>query len=63
VLQKIVSSTLNHSLTDLAWWWEMDWSGSNLRRIEIKDQMVGVESLDLNTSVGGSLSENGYEKW
>ena len=24
--------------------------------------MVGVECLDLNTSVGGSLSENGYGK-
>ena len=33
---------------------------SNLRGLEIKDQMVGVECLDLNTSVGGSLSENGY---
>ena len=30
---------------------------SNLRGLEIKDQMVGVESLDLNTSVGGSLSK------
>ena len=35
---------------------------SNLRGLEIKDQMVGVECLDLNTSVGGSLSENGYGK-
>ena len=33
---------------------------SNLRGLEIKDQMVGVECLDLNTSVGASLSENGY---
>ena len=37
--------------------------GSNLSGLEIKDQTVGVESLDLNTSVGGSLSENGYEMW
>ena len=33
---------------------------SNLNRLEIKVQMVGLESLDLNTWVGGSLSEN---KW
>ena len=33
---------------------------SNLRGLEIKVQMVGVESLDLNTRVGGSLSEKGY---
>ena len=35
---------------------------SNLRGLEIKDQMVGVECLDLNTSVGGSFSENGHGK-
>ena len=35
---------------------------SNLRGLEIKVQMVGVESLDFNTRVGGSLSENGYGK-
>ena len=34
---------------------------SNLGRLEIKVQMVGLECLDLNTSVGGSLSEN--ERW
>ena len=27
-------------------------------RLEIKIHMVGLEYLDLNTSVGGSLSEN-----
>ena len=31
---------------------------SNLGRVEIKIHMVGFEYLDLNTSVGGSLSEN-----
>ena len=35
---------------------------SNLRGLEIKDQMVGVECLDLNTSVGSSLSENEWWK-
>ena len=59
VLQKIVSSTHNHSLTDLAWVEEVDWVESNLARLEIKIHMVGVEDLDLNTCVGGSLSE----KW
>ena len=31
---------------------------SNLGRLEIKIHMVGMEYLGLNTSVGGSLSEN-----
>ena len=35
---------------------------SNLGRPEIKIHMVGMEYLDLNTSVGGSLSENVYWK-
>ena len=35
---------------------------SNLRRLEIKIHVVGMEYLDLNTSVGGSLSENVYWK-
>ena len=51
----IVSSTLNHSLTDLAWVEEVDWVESNLGRLEIKIHMVGVDDLDLNTRVGGSL--------
>jgi len=58
VLQNIVSSTLNHSLTGLAWVEEIDWMESNLGRLEIKIHMVGVDDLDLNTRVGGSLSEN-----
>ena len=35
---------------------------SNLGRLEIKIHMVGMEYLDLNTSVAGSLSENVYWK-
>ena len=31
---------------------------SNLGRLEIKIHMVGLEYLDLNTSIGGSLLEN-----
>ena len=31
---------------------------SNLGGLESKIHMVGLEYLDLNTSVGGSLSEN-----
>ena len=54
----IESSTLSHSLTDLALVEEIDWVESNLGRLEIKIHMVGVEYLDLNTRVGGSLSEN-----
>ena len=49
VLQMIVSPTLNHSLTDLAligerFEWKATWG-----RLEIKVQMVGLESLELNT--------------
>ena len=49
VLQKIVSPTLNHSLTDLAmvgegFEWKATWG-----RLEIKVQMIGLEYLDLNT--------------
>ena len=57
VLQMIVSPTLN-SLTYLAmleegFEWKATWE-----RLEIKIHMVGLVYLDLNTSVGGSLSEN-----
>ena len=58
MVQKIVSSTLNQSLIDLAWVEEIDWVESNLGRQEMKIHMVGLEYLVLNTSVGGSLSEN-----
>ena len=51
MLQKIVSLTLGHSLTDLAWGRRRIEVESNLRGLEIKDQMVGVECLDVNTSV------------
>ena len=54
----IVSSTLNHSLTDLAWVEEIDWMESNLGRLEINIHIVGVDDHDHNTRVGGSLSEN-----
>ena len=37
---------------------EIDLVESNLGRLEIKIHMDGVEWLDLNTRVGGSLSEN-----
>ena len=57
MLQKIVSSALNHSLTDLTWVDEVDWVESNLGRLEIKIHMVGVDDLDLNTRIGGSLLE------
>ena len=63
VFQMIVSSTHNHSLTDLAWVEEIDWMESNLERLEIKIHMVGVDDLDLNTRVGGSLSENWMGKY
>ena len=33
-------------------------SGKQLGRLEIKIYVVGMKYLDLNTSVGGSLSEN-----
>ena len=49
VLQKIVSTTLNHSLYDLEVVGDIYLVESNLGRIEIKVQMVGMESLDLNT--------------
>ena len=54
----IDSSTHNHSLTDLALVEEIDLVESNLGRLEIKIHMVGMEWHDLNTRVGGSLSEN-----
>ena len=54
----IDSSTHNHSLTDLAMVEEIDLVESNLGRLEIKIHMVGVDDLDLNTRIGGSLSEN-----
>ena len=37
---------------------EMGLVESNLGRLEIKIHMIGVEDLDLNTRLGGSLSEN-----
>ena len=62
VLQMIVSPTLNSLLRDLdlverRFEWKATWG-----RLEIKIHMVGMEYLDLNTSVGGSLSENVYWK-
>jgi hypothetical protein len=36
---------------------------SNLERLEIKFHMVGMEQLDLNTWVGGSLLGNVWWKW
>ena len=58
VLQMIVSPTLNSLSQDLnlverRFEWKATWG-----RLEIKIHMVGLESLDLNTSVGASLSEN-----
>ena len=58
VLQMIVSPTLNSLSQDLdlverRFEWKATWG-----RLEIKIYMVGMEYLDLNTSVGGSLSEN-----
>ena len=58
VLQMIVSPTLNSRSQDLdlverRFEWKATWG-----RLEIKIHMVGMEYLDLNTSVGGSLSEN-----
>ena len=35
----------------------IDWVERNLGRLEIKIHMVGVDDLDLNRRVGGSLSE------
>ena len=37
--------------------WKATWG-----RLEIKIYVVGMKYLDLNTSVGGSLSENVYWK-
>ena len=49
VLQMIVSPTLKHSFTDLALAGEVfEWKAT-CERLEIKVQMVGLESLDLNT--------------
>jgi len=42
---------------------EMGLVESNLGRLEIKIHMVGVEDLDLNTRLGGSLSENWMGKY
>ena len=58
----IVYPTLKQFLIDLdlveeRFEWKATWE-----RLEIKVQMVGMESLDLNTCVGGSLSENVWWK-
>ena len=58
VLQMIVSPTLNSLSQDLdlverRFEWKVTWG-----RLEIKIYVVGMEYLDLNTSVGGSISEN-----
>ena len=58
VLQMIVSPTLNSLSQDLdlverRFEWKATWG-----RLEIKIYVVRMEYLDLNTSVGGSLSEN-----
>ena len=58
----IVSPTLNSLSLDLdlverRFEWKATWG-----RLEIKIHMVGMEYLDVNTSVGGSLSENVYWK-
>ena len=42
---------------------EMGLVESNLGRLEIKIHMIGVEDLDLNTRLGGSLSENWMGKY
>ena len=54
----IVSPTLNSLSQDLnlverRFEWKATWG-----RLEIKIYVVGMEDLDLNASVGGSLSEN-----
>jgi hypothetical protein len=36
---------------------------NNLERLEIKFHMVGVELLDLNKRIGGSLLRNMWWKW
>ena len=58
----IVSPTLNSLSQDLdlverRFEWKATWG-----RLETKIHMVGMEYLGLNTSVGGSLSENVYWK-
>ena len=58
----IVSPTLTSLSQDLdlverIFEWKATWG-----RLEIKIHMVGMEYLELNTSVGGSLSENVYWK-
>ena len=58
VLQMIVSPTRNSLSHDLdlverRFEWKATWGS-----LEIKIHMVGMEYLDLNTSVCGSLSEN-----
>ena len=58
----IVSPTLNSlsqdmDLVERRFGWKATWG-----RLEIKIYVVGMEYLDLNTSVGGSLSENLYWK-
>ena len=58
VLQMIVYPTLNSLSQDLdlverRFEWKATWG-----RLEIKIHMIGMEYLGLNTSVGGSLSEN-----
>ena len=62
VLQMIVSPTLNSlsqdiDLVERRFEWKATWG-----RLEIKIHMVGMEYLGVNTSVGGSLSENVYRK-
>ena len=49
VLQMIVSSTLNHSLYRFGLGRREIRLETNLGKLEIKVQMVGLESLDLNT--------------
>ena len=49
MLPKIVSSTLSHYLLDLAGVGDIDLVESNLGRLDIKFQMVGIEYLDLDT--------------
>ena len=54
----IVSPTLKSlsqelDLVEIRFEWKVTWE-----RLEIKIYVVGMEYLDLNTSVGGSLSEN-----
>ena len=59
VLQMIVSPTLNSLSQDLDLVERrFEWKATS-GRLEIKIYVVGMEYLDLNTSVGGSLLENG----